>query len=126
VEIGERHDGERIEDIDVFRARLRDGGAIVIDPLTIDELRIEEDAQWQKLKNIEDFRKYHDLRWSLKNASVEPVVDFDRSPFENLTEEQIRDVKNIIVQQVVDRDYRLVGQSHMLIAYRPFYPIRRR
>ena len=53
-------------------------------------------------------------------------MDFDRSPFENLTEEQIRDVKNIIVQQVVDRDYRLVGQSHMLIAYRPFYPIGRR
>jgi Integrase core domain len=70
VEIGERHDGERIEDIDVFRARLRDAGAIVIDPLTIDELRIEEDAQWQKLKNIEDFRKHQDLRWSLKNASV--------------------------------------------------------
>ena len=69
----------------------------MIDPLTIDELRIEEDAQWQKLKNIEDFRKYQDLRWSLKNASVEPVVDFDRSPFENLTEEQIHDVKNIIV-----------------------------
>ena len=32
MEIGERHDGERIEDIDVFRARLRDAGAIVIDP----------------------------------------------------------------------------------------------
>jgi hypothetical protein len=117
-----RHRPRRREDINHFRSRLNDAGATVIDPLTIDELRLaESDPAWLELRAEPKFQEYQESRWKLEEPAIPPPTTY-ASPFSGLSESQVRRVVDGIVQHVVDRDFRLVAQCEKLIAYRPFYP----
>jgi hypothetical protein len=117
-----REKNERVQDINLFRQKLQDTGAIVIDPLTIDEMRLGTDNPgWLKLRNDNQFREYQEKRWKITNPAVEPPNVYN-NPFKNLSTKQIKQIAARIEQHVVDRDLRLVAQCDKLIAYRPFYP----
>lgn len=117
-----RQKRKRVEDINSFRKNLQDTGAIVVDPLMIDEMRMEKtDPAWLTLKEDSRFQEYQNKRWEIANPSVEPPTKYE-NPFRKLSTKQIKQTAERIEQHVVDRDYRLVSQCSILVAYRPFYP----
>jgi hypothetical protein len=112
----------RVADIDSFRNDLRGAGATVIDPLTIDELRIPiEDPLWWALREDDKYQEYHSRRWKLTAPAIAPE-EVHANPFCKLSETQVLQVRKAIMEQVVDRDFRLVAQSKQVVAYRPYYP----
>lgn len=127
-----RSSERRKGDIDNFRRGLRNAGATVFDPLTIDELKMSPTStgkdgkpvpnpEWYELSDFNRFLQYQEKRWAITSPAVKPP-DYTASPFESLNQNQIDDVVKTIQAQIIDRDYRLVGQSQQTIAYRPFYP----
>ena len=80
----------RVADIDSFRTRLHDAGAIVVDPLTIDELRLaEDDPAWLGLGDDARFQDYQRKRWKIAAPAIEPPERY-RSPFTGLSDKQIK------------------------------------
>jgi len=113
----------RRSDIDTFRRQLRTTGAIVVDPLMVDELRMHwTDERWKDLSSLEKFREYQNDRWEIREATVPPPSEYFESPFSRLNSQQVADVVKSINAQIRDRDFLLVGQSNRLVAFRPFYP----
>jgi hypothetical protein len=117
-----RESQERIEDINSFRRALQVAGAIVVDPLTIDELRMHrKNKRWLHLIDGAQFMKYQAERWQIDEPTVHPPAVY-KTPFAGLSAEQIAKTVQSIWDQVVDRDFRMVSQCERVIAYRPFYP----
>ena len=118
---------KRREDINTFRRKLFDEGAIVIDPLSIDELRLAKPVKdqakerWIDLTNASAWSAYCSQRWPLGNESI-PGVASQQNPFATLSNEQIISLALSIDAQIISRDFFLVAQSEWIIAYRPFYP----
>jgi hypothetical protein len=123
----------RRRDIDKFRRSLRDTGAIVIDPLTIDELKMSStiddengkeipNPAWHDLRGFEKFKEYQSKRWQILTPTVSPPSEYNKNPFAKLNEQQINVLVRNIGQHINDRDFRLVSQCDRTVAYRPFYP----
>ncbi len=114
---------QRRADIDNFRSSLHKSGAIVVDPLAIDELRMEEDdPKWLSLKSLDAYQEYQSQRWQIENPTIGAPDKYTASPFAELTDAQIKSTVTALFNHVVDRDFRLVSQCDQTIAYRPFYP----
>jgi hypothetical protein len=97
-----RHVPDRVTDINRCRHILADKFA-VLDPVTIDELRIEPKADAVA------------SRWPLNWPSDVPEIA------DSLTMEELNRCKDVIASQIEERDYRLVDTCDCVAAFRPFY-----
>ena len=102
-------------EIDSYRETLfRSDFLTVIDPLTIDELRLEETP----VKGKDSLRP----RWPLTfGPPMVGEVPLTENPFQGYDALQYHSLRDSIGRHVEERDYRLVAQTYCLAAYRPFY-----
>lgn len=120
----------RRQEIDRFRNAIAKCFTIV-DPLTIDELRIQNKAVWNSLTELNGMCKFLSMRWPLSpkpslGAPAIPPEELPRQQSENpcqkFSQTEIDNLYEVIWQQIIYRDFILVAQSNCLAAYRPFYP----
>lgn len=91
---------DKLKEVVEFKRRLLDAGFVVFDPATIDE---GVDAVYSLERRLP----------LPKEPTVPPTV---REMVLNLDEE----TASIIKEHIEERDYRLISQSHAVVAYRPF------
>ena len=117
-----RGKSQRALEIESFLQKLHEAGVIVINPLTIDEMRMKRNnPHWLELNNENSFNEYQGTRWQVADPTVPPPCHY-KNPFRDSSDAQIKDTVGRIEQHVVARDFDLIAQCQMLIAYRPFYP----
>lgn len=111
---------ENRKEIETFKCRLRTEGFAVFDPSTIDELllRFELEAAEGGADQI-DLGQV--LRWELAEEPLltdgrpDPWAKVGRQFSKSEIEEATQDIR----RQVESRDFRLIHDSHCLVAYRP-------
>lgn len=102
-------------EIDSYRKRLFESNFLtVLDPLTIDELRFPK--QWSP--NEPPLLQ----RWPLNiGPPMVNDVPMTQNPFSGYDQLQIDSFKTSVARHIEARDYRMVAQTNVVAAYRPFY-----
>lgn len=109
------------KEVDDFRRALYESGSLtVLDPLTIDELRLV--PKLPKTGQDEEEKPVLNKRWPLTFGEimieeVKPV----RYLLKDYTDLQFSSLKNAIARHIELRDYQMVSQSDIVAAYRPYY-----
>lgn len=116
-----RKSAEGIKEINEYRAELHkigsEKGAVVFDPVTIDELSLVTALNDGSAESKNVLLK-EEHRWPLEIP--DPVISSPNWPIE-IPKQEIEEVKKDISNQIQSRDYALVDAANHLAVYRPFY-----
>ncbi|MBU4492114.1 MAG: hypothetical protein KKD69_06590, partial [Euryarchaeota archaeon] len=86
---------------------------VVFDPLAIDELRFNMD---ENDNVIED-----KLKKRIPYRVGRPIVLPPSIPINSFPKQELQTISNLVVQQVSERDYKLVSQAQLVVMWRPLY-----
>ncbi len=115
-----------VEEIEEFKGRLHQEFT-VFDPTTIDERLLtyslnEQCQNWKDMSNGDltefDIQIQYEKRWPINHEPILCTKFLELFPIQIKANEIIQ-VLQAIDDQIRSRDYQLIGQSDMMVAYRP-------
>lgn len=86
---------------------------VVFDPLAIDELRFKMDENG----NVTDNRLIKRIPYEIGH----PIVPPPQKNIDSFPQQELQTISNLVIQQISERDYKLVSQAQLVVMWRPLY-----
>lgn len=86
---------------------------VVFDPLAIDELRFNMDDNGNVIEDK--------LKERIPYSVGQPIIPLPTNPINSFPKQELQTISNLVVQQVSERDYKLVSQAQLVVMWRPLY-----